>query len=45
MQSNDSRKIEIDRAAKTLDILKPVLQNPHRVIVEKVLKIYEIINT
>jgi hypothetical protein len=40
-----NQKITVKNLARTLEIIHPVLQNRNKLIVEKILKIYEIINS
>jgi hypothetical protein len=40
-----NQKITVKNLARTLEIINPVLQNQNKLIVEKILKIYEIINS
>jgi hypothetical protein len=40
-----NQKMTVKNLARTLEIINPVLQNQNKLIVEKILKIYEIINS
>lgn len=40
-----NQKMTVKNLARTLEIIHPVLQNQNKLIVEKILKIYEVINS